>query len=156
VIALASLLRRNKTPAGKDAKNYTAAESAEQIKNLKGIWATGFILPCNVFRRATADGSAKRNASVAIKHSARRDEQRSFHKTRRHLHHRAVNAVRVAVAHDDRRIALSRIEQSGNHYCRGMVQAVWRNEAVVPGPSGAAARDAEITSAATWSSNLAS
>jgi len=67
VIALASLLRRNKTPAGKDGKElHRCRECRANQKISKEFWANRFILPCNVFRRATADGSAKRNASVAI------------------------------------------------------------------------------------------
>jgi len=96
VIALASLLRRNKTPAGKDAKNYTAAESAEQIKNLKGILGDRLYLA--VQRLSPGDGRWFREAErlgcdLNIPLVATNNVH--FIRPEEHLHHRAVNAVRV-------------------------------------------------------------
>jgi DNA polymerase III subunit alpha len=96
VIALASLMKKTKIPAGKDAENCVAAESIEQIKNLKEIFAGRLYLA--VQRLSPGDGRLLREAErigrdLNIPLVATNNVH--FIKPEEHLHHRAVNAVRV-------------------------------------------------------------
>jgi DNA-directed DNA polymerase III PolC len=96
VIALASLARKTKDPGDKDATSCASAESVEQIKYLKEIFRGRFYLA--VQRLSPGDGRLFREAErigreLNIPLVATNNVH--FLKSEDHLHHRAVNAVRV-------------------------------------------------------------
>ena len=96
VIALATLARKNEFPAGKDAESCAAAENFEQIKNLKEIFGDRLYL--TVQRLSPGDGRLLREAErigrdLNVPLVATNNVH--FIKPDEHLHHRAVNAVRV-------------------------------------------------------------
>src|SRR5215470_9533325 len=96
VIALATLARKNEFPAGKDAESCAAAENFEQIKNLKEIFGDRLYL--TVQRLSPGDGRLLREAErigrdLNIPLVATNNVH--FLKPEEHLHHRAMNAIRV-------------------------------------------------------------
>jgi DNA-directed DNA polymerase III PolC len=96
VIALASLARKSKDPGDKDATSCASAESAEQIKYLTEIFSGRFYLAAQrlspgdgrLFREAEQIGRELNIPLVATNNV-------HFLKPEDHLHHRAVNAVRI-------------------------------------------------------------
>ncbi len=93
---LASLARKTKDPGDKDATSCASAESVEQIKYLKEIFGGRFYLA--VQRLSPGDGRLFREAErigreLNIPLVATNNVH--FLKSEDHLHHRAVNAVRV-------------------------------------------------------------
>ena len=96
VIALPSLARRTKTSTDEGAENCTAPESIEQIKNLKEIFGDRLYLA--VQRLSSGDGRLLREAERIVRDlniPLVATNNVHFIKPEEHLHHRAVNAVRV-------------------------------------------------------------
>ena len=96
VIALASLAKRTKTSGGKDPEDCATAENVEQIKTLKEIFGDRLYLA--VQRLSPGDGRLLREAErigrdLTIPLVATNNVH--FIKPEEHLHHRAVNAVRM-------------------------------------------------------------
>ena len=96
VIALPSLARRTKTSTDEGAENCAAPESIEQIKNLKEIFGDRLYLA--VQRLSSGDGRLLREAERIVRDlniPLVATNNVHFIKPEEHLHHRAVNAVRV-------------------------------------------------------------